>query len=284
MRGGVKSHMVTEKRTVYFDNELKIEAYHFEGLMQKFPNHFHDYYVVGFVESGHRFLTCKNKEYTICTGDILIFNPADNHACEQIDEQMLTWRCLNIGKDIMRNMTLEITGKDYLPHFTLSVVRQSCIVPLLKDLHEMIMKERKDFNKEETFYFLLEYLIADYAEDPEGSSPMSNDSKINGEIKKICDYMESNYSETITLDDLSQTSGVNKYTLLRAFTKQRGITPYQYFVTIRVNKAKRLLEQGVPPIEAAIQSGFTDQSHFTHFFKNFIGLTPKQYQNIFVAH
>jgi AraC-like DNA-binding protein len=37
----------------------------------------------------------------------------------------------------------------------------------------------------------------------------------------------------------------------------------------------------VPPIEAAIQSGFSDQSHFTRFFKTFIGLTPKLYQNLF---
>jgi transcriptional regulator GlxA family with amidase domain len=69
--------------------------------------------------------------------------------------------------------------------------------------------------------------------------------------------------------------------LIRNFTKQRGITPYQYLETIRVNYAKQLLEQGIEPIEAAGQAGFTDQSHFTKFFKNFIGATPKQYQNIF---
>jgi len=41
-----------EERLVRFDNELKIEAYQFIGIMQKFPNHFHEYYVIGFVESG----------------------------------------------------------------------------------------------------------------------------------------------------------------------------------------------------------------------------------------
>ena len=47
--------METEKRTVRFDNNLKIEAYHFEGIMQKFPNHFHEYYVFGVVANGCRF-------------------------------------------------------------------------------------------------------------------------------------------------------------------------------------------------------------------------------------
>jgi transcriptional regulator GlxA family with amidase domain len=48
-----------------------------------------------------------------------------------------------------------------------------------------------------------------------------------------------------------------------------------------VNQAKKLLEQGTEPIDAAMQTGFTDQSHFTKFFKEFIGLTPGQYREIF---
>jgi AraC-like DNA-binding protein len=68
---------------------------------------------------------------------------------------------------------------------------------------------------------------------------------------------------------------------LRSFTRQKGISPYSYLETIRIGKAKKLLEQGIPPIEVALQTGFTDQSHFSNFFKKFIGLTPKQYMNIF---
>lgn len=89
--------------------------------------------------------------------------------------------------------------------------------------------------------------------------------------------------EPISLDALGSISGLNKFTLLRSFTRQRGVTPYQYLETIRVGYAKKLLEQGISPIEAAGQAGFTDQSHFTKYFKNFIGLTPKQYQNIFTG-
>jgi len=47
--------MTQEIRTVKYDAELKVEAYHFQGIMQKFPNHFHEYYVIGFIEKGHRY-------------------------------------------------------------------------------------------------------------------------------------------------------------------------------------------------------------------------------------
>lgn len=268
--------MENEQRMVRFDDDLKIEAYHYKGIMQKFPNHFHEYYVIGFIESGRRFLTCKNREYTINAGDLLLFNPLDNHACEQVDDQALDWRCLNIEKDVMRRVAEEIAGTDYLPVFTSTVVCQSETIPALKNLHDMIMEEAKDFNKEETFYFLIEQLMADYTK-----PAMESLAQTSKEIQAACDYMANNYTETITLATLSKVSGLNKYTLLRNFTMQRGITPYQYLSTIRVNKAKRLLKIGVSPIEAALQSGFTDQSHFTRFFKTFIGLTPKQYQDIF---
>ncbi len=55
--------MKQEIRIVKYDPQLKMEAYHFHGIMQKFPNHFHEYYVIGFIEKGQRFLSCKNKEY-----------------------------------------------------------------------------------------------------------------------------------------------------------------------------------------------------------------------------
>ena len=69
--------------------------------------------------------------------------------------------------------------------------------------------------------------------------------------------------------------------MVHSFTKQKGISPYSYLETIRIGKAKKFLEQGISPIEVALKTGFTDQSHFTNFFKKLIGLTPKQYMNIF---
>ena len=53
------------------------------------------------------------------------------------------------------------------------------------------------------------------------------------------------------------------------------------FINSCIGKAKKLLEQGVPPIEAAMQTGFSDQSHFTNYFNRFIGLAPGLYHDIF---
>jgi AraC-like DNA-binding protein len=246
--------------------------------MQKFPNHFHDYYVIGFIESGERCLSCKNREYTIEPGDLLLFNPRDNHTCEQTDGRTLDYRCINVPPETMSKAAFEITGKEYLPYFAPPVVFHSELVPLLRELHMIIMEEERGFRKEEIFFFLLEQLIKEFSE--EGIEPSLAEE--NRETRIICNFLEENYMKNITLDELSELTGLSKYYLLRSFTKQKGISPYRYLETIRIDRAKKLLEQGVLPIEAALQTGFADQSHFSNFFKKFIGLTPKQYMNIFI--
>ena len=45
-------HMKKEVRTVVYDDELRMEAYRFEGIVQPFPSHFHEHYVIGFVRKG----------------------------------------------------------------------------------------------------------------------------------------------------------------------------------------------------------------------------------------
>ena len=269
--------MTQEIRTVKYDDELKVEAYHFQGIMQKFPNHFHEYYVFGFIEKGRRLLSCKNKEYTIKPGDLLLFNPRDNHACEQIDGKTLDYRCINIQSEIMSKAVFEITGKEQLPFFTPQVVSHSELVAALRELHQIIMEGERDFKKEELFFFFLEQLIEEYTEQ---AMPTDN-ARQSAEVRAICEFLGNHYMENITLDDLCKLTGLSKYYLLRSFAKQEGISPYSYLETIRIDTAKKMLGQGFLPIDVALQTGFVDQSHFSNFFKRFIGLTPKQYMNIF---
>lgn len=59
-------------RTIVYDDELRIEAYRLEGIVQPFPNHFHEHYVIGFVEDGQRVLFCKI-ESTVSRKGVLFF-------------------------------------------------------------------------------------------------------------------------------------------------------------------------------------------------------------------
>lgn len=267
-----------EQRHVYYDSDLEIEAYQLSGIVQKFPNHFHEYYVIGFVEGGNRHLWCKNKEYDLSKGDLILFNPYDNHFCAPINGEILDYRAVNIAPEIMEKAVNEICGKDYKPYFIQNVVYQCDLTTSLSDLYNTIIHHASKLEKEETFFFLLNQVLQEY------STPFdeADISEANPQLKNLCSYMEEHFSENITLDELLSMTNFSKSYFLRSFTKQVGVSPYRYLQAVRINKSKKYLEQGISPIDTAFITGFADQSHFTNFFKEFIGLTPKQYQKIFI--
>lgn len=267
---------IKEQRHVYYDRDLDIETYQLSGVVQKFPNHFHEHYVIGFIEGGRRHLWCKGKEYDLSAGDLILFNPRDNHFCAPIGGDALDYRALNITVARMEKAVQEITRTDYTPFFTENVVFQSDIAPAVSELYSAITGHAQKLKKEEAFFFLIDQLLQEYAA-PFHTVELPEP---NPQIKTLCRYMEDHFAENITLDELLSMTSFGKSYLLRCFTKQIGVSPYRYLQTVRLDRAKGFLEQGVPPIETAALAGFTDQSHFTNFFKEFTGLTPKQYQRI----
>lgn len=267
----------SELRTARYDPELMVEAYQFQGVMQAFPNHFHEHYVIGFIERGRRNLKVRGQCLLTAPGDLLLFNPSENHACEAHDDQPLDYRCINLDPSVMARAVREIFAEENLPKFTQPVVFHCDLIEELRDLHTMILRGERGVRKEERFYFLLEQLLRDYAQ----AGGREQTVEPRAEVKAVCDYLSAHAAEQISLDSLSALAGLSKYHLLRAFTKETGITPYSYLETIRIDRAKTLLRQGTAPAEAALNAGFSDQSHFSNAFKRFIGLTPGQYRRVF---
>ncbi len=270
--------MEKEIRKIFYDNELEIEAYSFERVIQTFPNHFHNHYVIGLIEKGERLLYCKNREYIVGKDSILLFNPGDNHSCIQNNGDTLYYKGLNISKNTMLNLMEEITGKRQLNAFSENVIYSSEIKYYIKKLYKMIMEESKEFEKDEVLHFLISSLTEQYGKAFEDNIP-----EYRKEIDLACNFMKQNFDKSISLKQLCQYSNLSKSTLLRAFTKSKGVTPYRYLQTIRINKAKEFLEQGIPLSDVAQLTGFSDQSHFTNFFNMFIGISPAAYRNIFLG-
>ena len=177
----------------------------------------------------------------------------------------------------MAKAVRDIFDVESQPVFTQAVVFHCDLIDELRELHTMILRGERGVLKEERFYFLLAQLLRDYAQAGENEAAPER----RAEVRAICDYLAAHASEQVSLDTLSEIAGLSKYHLLRAFTKETGITPYSYLETIRIDRAKSLLRQGILPAEAALASGFSDQSHFSNTFKRFIGLTPGQYRRVF---
>lgn len=92
-------------------------------------------------------------------------------------------------------------------------------------------------------------------------------------------YIEKNFQNpNITNAYLAQMCNISEVYFRRSFTKHFKVSPKQYILDIRINKAKQLLSEGTLKINAvAEQCGFSGQYHFCRIFKEKTGLTPTEY-------
>jgi len=96
-------------------------------------------------------------------------------------------------------------------------------------------------------------------------------------VKSIHDYILNHVNDVITLDNLQQISGLNKFSIIRNFKKQYVATPAAYHLQYRVAEAKRLLSKGADVFEICEELRFYDQAHMIREFKKMYGITPGTY-------
>ena len=137
------------QRTAIYDSVLRIEAYRFEGIVQPFPRHFHEQYVIGIVERGQRTLPCKNTVRSIGRGDVVWFHPGDDHACAQRSEEPFDYLGFHIPQNVMLELTEKITGRRVLPGFAAQVMADEVIACRLRFLHQRVTSGASELGRNE---------------------------------------------------------------------------------------------------------------------------------------
>ncbi|WP_306189855.1 AraC family transcriptional regulator [Streptomyces sp. MK5] len=90
--------------------------------------------------------------------------------------------------------------------------------------------------------------------------------------------LEERMAEPPTLERLAADLGTSPFALLRAFRQAYGMPPHTWLTDARVRRARRLLDAGTAPAQAAADVGFTDQSHLSRHFSRIVGVPPGAYQ------
>lgn len=99
------------------------------------------------------------------------------------------------------------------------------------------------------------------------------------EVLQICDYIQNNYSEKITLNSIADQAGFSKYYISRLFKQYTGVTIIDYLIKIRLDKAKELLVKGEYNIkQISYMVGYSDPNYFTWSFKKYLGISPVKYK------
>lgn len=100
------------------------------------------------------------------------------------------------------------------------------------------------------------------------------------EIIKVQDYIEKNYTEKMSIDDLAAIVNTARRTFERRFTQATNNTPLAYIQRVRIEAAKRFFEASRKNVtEVMLDVGYADNKAFRDTFKKVTGLTPVEYRN-----
>ena len=97
-------------------------------------------------------------------------------------------------------------------------------------------------------------------------------------LQQVTDYIDAYLDRDLSLKELSNVVQMSPHYFSQLFKQTTGITPHQYVIRCRIERAKYLIRHNKLSLaNIATQVGFTDQSHLHRHFKRLVGVTPKTY-------
>lgn len=92
--------------------------------------------------------------------------------------------------------------------------------------------------------------------------------------RRVKNFIKSNYSAELSVENIASRLGVNRIYLSRIFKEDYGISIKQYIVSVRMNHAKKFLEDGHSVSDVADMVGYSDAFGFSKMFKSYFGIAP----------
>ncbi|WJH40513.1 AraC family transcriptional regulator [Aliirhizobium terrae] len=99
-------------------------------------------------------------------------------------------------------------------------------------------------------------------------------------LQRVTQVMEAGLDKPFSLESLAGEAGLSPYHFSRMFKQSTGSSPSEYFIQMKIAKARRLLrETELNIVSIALDLGYASPSHFARVFKRQIGVTPREYRS-----
>lgn len=144
-----------------------------------------------------------------------------------------------------------------------------------------IMRIAMDDNSQKDIMadFALKELLIRLMQTQARSMVEKNIVKNKSRIGFAVDYIRKNLHQKLSIESIAKLAYVSKSNFFRMFKDELGTSPNEFILQERISRAKELLKNQNSIKETAYQTGFSDTNYFTRVFKQFVGVTPKSYQD-----
>ena len=232
-----------------------VRLLHVEDATHHYPRHVHEEFCIAMIHRGSETHICRDERHVAFPGDLLCVNPEDAH--ESISAGV-EYKSIHIKPALFGSML-----------FTQSIVSDPGLFQRFVELYSLLESDVPSVEKEFELADAVGCLLRRHNSPIEPSESSS--------VQRVRDFLRSNYAINTSLSDLASIANVSPFHLVRIFNDQIGVPPHEFQTQVRITNAQRLLRDGHSISDAAVETGFFDQSHFSRNFKRITGLTPGKY-------
>ncbi len=227
-----------------------------------------DYYTIAFVLSGSVEYCFSDRKCIAKTGDIIFLDKNSSYSAKVISKE--NWEHFVISfKTTSDNSSIE------LPIGTINKTsHNNRFEELFREVYS-VWSQCGAAYKMHTKSIVTKIL---YEMTLESISNFFCSDTIHLTLKKVATYIEENYQNKITIEDLAKLSGYSTAHFSRIFNKVYGTSPIQYLNHIRITHAKNLIKAKQHTMTHIAQKcGFSNVYYFSTYFKKITGVSPKEY-------
>lgn len=251
--------------------------------------HCHDFIEIVIILKGKGHFLINGTDIPITEGNVLLLNPGTYHKSIPLPSHTLT-ECYLAFTDV----EFINTPKNFFPLFHGQKILGKLPEKAKKEIFQLCSAMNQESQSRNTgrYFMLKAYLIQvlclllrfDQQEE------LSDEHHMKGYefkspnktyvVQQIMKYMESHYREKISLDQIAENMYLSPFYISKLFKSETGDTPINYLISLRMEKAKELLDRN-PSLsiqQTAAQVGYEDAYHFSKLFKKYFGLSPMYYK------
>lgn len=242
---------------------------------QHFSKHVHEGYAIGVIEHGVQRFFNEGENHTSGAGSLVIVNADSAHTGSAASQNGWGYRAMYPTPELFDELLSDFTGKHKnAPYFHNPIINDK---KLIKQFN-LIFSSLSDKSSRLTLETMVYNFLVQLTLNSKINQSVIQTKKAKKSLLSAKEFINAYASKEISLEHLSKVIGMSKYHLIRQFQASFGITPHQYQIQSRIQKAKCLLKSGEQPSNVALECGFFDQSHMNSHFKKALGTTPYQYQ------
>ncbi|MDM5221092.1 AraC family transcriptional regulator [Peribacillus sp. NJ11] len=231
----------------------------------KYKKHSHKEYAIGVTLRGIQQYNLNGSLQLSYQNGVMLFNPEQAHDGRAHDEQGLDYVMLYIEPQLL----LEVIEKKDIVRFSTPIVYDYRLEQRILSLSNAILSEKDEALCSELLLSLTDSLI---------QTNLSTDyKKDNALIRKAKDMLHTNLENVLKLDEICKELNLSKFKFIRSFKAHTGISPYQYFLNCKIERAKQLIEKNGDIYSAVAECGFVDLTHLNKHFKSVYGTTAFEY-------